>query len=156
MPRGPSLGGSWGPFTIGRRSGEAVALTKARVEPNPSIKNLSKNPLFVNGLANLSKNLLCTIARVYVEIGETSFSFTFENVNVSHNVIPCFVIFVIKRLCNCIIRPPIVAFKHYVIHYSSTFVTFKHRKCSRPCALDVTFVPISNPTNQIITQWIIT
>nr|ACU17477.1 unknown [Glycine max] len=40
-------------------SPEAVALKYARVEPPPNIKNLSNNPLFVNGAANVSKNLLC-------------------------------------------------------------------------------------------------
>jgi hypothetical protein len=39
-------------------SPEAVALKYARVEPPPRIKNLSNNPLFVNGAANVSKNLL--------------------------------------------------------------------------------------------------
>jgi len=59
LPRGPSFGGSCGPFLIGRMSPEAVALKYARVEPPPRIKNLSNNPLFVNGAANVSKNLLC-------------------------------------------------------------------------------------------------
>jgi hypothetical protein len=40
-------------------SPEAVELRYARVEPPPNIKNLSSNPLLVNGAANVSKNLLC-------------------------------------------------------------------------------------------------
>lgn len=40
-------------------SPEAVVLKYARVEPPPRIKNLSNSPLFVNGAANVSKNLLC-------------------------------------------------------------------------------------------------
>ena len=45
-------------------SPEAVALKYARVEPPPKIKNLSNNPLLVNGAANVSKNLLCSFMKM--------------------------------------------------------------------------------------------